>query len=166
MEKLNRGYALSCRGIVDFVGLVSNGKELNFSDIDGIHTTKKTKIIIEEKFHWHSYSRDAFFIKHEIDFDKRPSILLLTQNPKDIKNLPYEEKIIEMKDSIVLETYDNTGGKFAEFLKEEDLRFELSNLYGVFGINDFLKYWSQYLESEKPTNGLTTTPKEFQRPQD
>lgn len=146
MGKLNREYALSCKGILDFGGLGINGKELNFSDIDGIHTTKKTKIVIEEKFHWHCYSRDIFFIKQEIDFDKRPSILFLTQNPKDIKNLPYEEKIIEMKDSIVLETYDNTGGKFAKFLKERDSRFELSNLYGVFGINDFLKYWFMFLK--------------------
>lgn len=146
MGKLNRDYALSCKGILDFGGFEINGKELNFSDIDGIHTTKKTKIIIEEKFHWYNYSRDAFFIKHEIDFDKRPSILFLTQNPKDIKNLPYEEKIIEMKDSIVLETYDNTGGKFADFMKHQ--RLDLDKLYFKYGINTFLFYWSQYLKSE------------------
>ncbi|MGP1475468.1 MAG: hypothetical protein ACTTJ1_08715 [Treponema sp.] len=146
MGKLNREYALSCKGILDFGGLGIDGKELHFSDIDGIHTTKRTKVIIEEKYHWRSYSNDSFFIKDEIDFDKRPSILLMTQNPKDIKNLPYEEKIIEMKDSIVLETYDNTGGKFAKFLIERDLRFELSNLYGTFKINNFLKYWFMFLK--------------------
>lgn len=166
MGKLNREYALSCKGILDFGGLGINGKELNFSDIDGIHTTEKTKIIIEEKYHWKNYTTDTFYIKREIDNDKRPSILLLTQNPIDIRGKPYEEKIIPMELSKVVGTYDNTGGKFAKFLKEKDLRFELSNLYGVFGINDFLKYWDQYLKSEKPTNGLTTTPKEFQRPQD
>jgi hypothetical protein len=82
LGKLNREYALSCKGILDFGGLGIDGKELNFSDIDGIHTTEKTKIIIEEKFHWYCYSRDSFFIKQEIDFDKRPSILFLTQTRK------------------------------------------------------------------------------------
>ena len=146
MGKLNRDYALSCKGILDFGGLGINGKELNFSDIDGIHTTRKTKIIIEEKYHWKNYTKDAFYIKCEIDNDKRPSILLLTQNPIDIRDKPYEEKIIPRELSKVVGTYDNTNGKFAKFLKEKDSRFELSNLYGTFKINDFLKYWFMFLK--------------------
>lgn len=147
MGKLNKEYALQCKGILDFGGLGINGKELHFSDIDGIHTTKNYKVVIEEKHHWYCYSRDAYFIKQEIDFDKRPSILLLTQNPKDIRNLPYEEKIIEMENSKVLETYDNTGGKFADFMKHQ--RLDLEKLYCNYGINTFLFYWLQYLKSEK-----------------
>lgn len=147
MGKLNKEYALSCKGILDFGGLGIDGKELNFSDIDGIHTNRNYKIVIEEKFHWYCYSKDCFFIKQEIDFDKRPSILLLTKNPKDIKNLPYEEKIIEMEKSIVLETYDNTGGKFAAFMKHQ--RLDLEKLYCKYGINTFLFYWFQFLKAEK-----------------
>lgn len=144
MARLNKDYALSCKGILDFGGLGFDGKELNFSDIDGIHTTEKTKIVIEEKFHWYCYSKDIYFIKQEIDFDKRPSILLLTKNPKDIKNLPYEEKIIEMEKSTVLETYDNTGGRFENFLLNRGLK--LNFLCGNCGINTFLMLWYQYLD--------------------
>lgn len=147
MGKLNRQYALDCKGILDFGGLELKGKEIHFSDIDGIHTELRTKIIIEEKFHWNCYSTDSFFIKQEIDFDKRPAILLLTKNPKDIKNLPYEEKIIEMNQSIVLETYDNTNGKFAAFMKHQ--RLDLEKIYEKCGINFFINCWYQYLDSLK-----------------
>ncbi len=150
MARLNKDYALSCKGILDFGNLGINGKELNFSDIDGIHTTKNTKIVIEEKFHWLCYAKDIYFIKREIDNDKRPSILLLTQNPIDIRNKPFEEKIIPMELSKVVETYDNTNGKFSAFMKKNYPRFELNKLYGKYGINTFLMYWFLFLKE----NGL------------
>lgn len=144
LAKLNKEYALSCKGILDFGGLGLDGKELGFSDIDGIHTTDRTKIIIEEKFHWRSYTGETKFLSNEIENDKRPAILLLTQNPVDISNKPFEEKIIPMEQSKVVESYDNTNGAFRAFLRR--LRIDIRTLYGKEGINTFLHYWFIFLD--------------------
>lgn len=133
--------ALSCKGILSF-----NNLNRNFSDTDGVSTTKNDKIIIEEKFRWSDYEKDTYFIRQaEIDFDVRPSILLCTRNSKNIK---YQtDKIIPLNQSKVLWSYDNTHGEFNDWIKQNYQQLDLEKLYGC-SINTFIEIWENYIASK------------------
>jgi hypothetical protein len=139
MSTLNKNW-VKWKAVLDFTGL-----DLNFCDIDGIHTTDKTKIIIEEKYKWHNPDQEAYYLKKEIDNDKRPAILIMSSNSLDVSDL--QEKIIPMRESFVVGTYDNTEGRFADFVFQKTNKLiKLENLIDC-KINTILGLWSDYLST-------------------
>ena len=135
--------ALSCKAILSFDNLTEN-----FSDIDAVSTTENDKVVIEEKFRWFDYYKDTYFVRQsEIDFDRRPAIVLCSRNSKDIKN--ETNKIVELSKSVVVMSYDNTKGDFSEWFEKTYPEIKkLSNLYGS-SINTFLFIWKQYIKERK-----------------
>lgn len=115
-KKFNKDYALESKGFPIFDNMGDN-----FSDVDAVSQHAKYKIVISEKFKWKNPETETFYERQNLFHDNRKMLFLCTQNPKDIRNLPYEEKLIYLSESRVIKIYDNTDGAFGEWVKNNVL---------------------------------------------
>lgn len=143
MSELNVEKALKYKAIMDFTNL-----NMNFSDIDGITFGSDFTVIIEEKFTgWeyeqHVKDRLINFANKHLD----TTLVLFTQNQKDIGDLPTEEKIVDMSQSIVVDFYCNDS-EFAQH-KVNNSELEIGKLTNEVGINTFLTAFDEFVYKKR-----------------
>lgn len=141
MSVLNIEKALKYKAIMDFTNL-----NMNFSDIDGITFGSDFTVIIEEKFTGWEYEqrvkdRLINFANKHLD----TTLVLFTQNYKNIGDLPTEEKIVDLSQSIVVDFYCNDS----EFAQHKINELEIGSLTNEVRINTFLKAFDGFVHKKR-----------------